>query len=156
MSYRVTRCVALTLFILFVVGCAVRPGDPPVIDRLKPFLRLAVSLGTDRVLVENPTVAPVVLQVTSTLLTLFSTDEVVSLAQVNAAIRAKIMTMNLTPEVRMVLEALLQSVAMEIRLVIVQAGVADDTITLLLHEVVTWIRDAALRHVQMPPARLGR
>lgn len=150
MLQRRTRAIALTFAILLVVSCA-RVGDPPIVDRIRPFLRLAVMLGTDRVLVQNRELAPMVLQVTTTLQTLFDTAEVVSLAQINAAIRAKLATMDITPEVRAVLEALLESIVIEVRLVIVQSGVADDQAVVYMRELVGWIKEAALRYVVVPP-----
>lgn len=137
--------VALTL-----VGCAVRPGEPPTIDRIKPILKLAVMIGTDRLLTQNPKAVPIVLQVLQTLQSVVNNTEITTPAALQQLIQAKLDTMQLAPDVRMVINMLMDSVAGELRVQIQRLDIPDTAAVMLIREVLGWIGEVAQRHMQAP------
>ena len=136
---------ALVLLPFFLFGCGTTPGEPPTIDRLKPILRLAVTLGTQKVLAERPAAKPVILQVCHTLYTLFQEKEVVTPALLQTVIRARLDKANLTPEMQLIIDALLTTIKVELQAVIRQAELPDSQAVLLVQEVLSWICEVAGR-----------
>lgn len=153
MHYPLVRRILpiLLCLALFLSSCAVRPGDPRPTDRIRPLLRLAVSLGTDRVLTQNPKAAPLVVDLTKTLIVLFDTGEFATPASVKAIVKLKLDAMKLEPQVRMVIDALIDAVSEELRIAIQRAEIPDTAAMVLVRDLFMWVQEVAQRHVQAPP-----
>ena len=132
-----------------LAGCA-RPGDPPTLDRFKPLLRLAVSVAVDRLLTQQPELAPMTLQVATVLVDVFDAGDFTTIDQVGAFIRARIPWDTIDPKARMLVEVLIDSIGEELRLLAMQHDIPQTQLVVVIKDILGWVAEVAQRHVTVP------
>jgi hypothetical protein len=143
---------ALVLLPLLLASCAVRPGDPPTLDRIKPLLRLAVVLSTDRLCTKNPTAVPLLLSVVVVLEDVANAGDFTSIATIGAVVRAKIPWETLPPNSRPVVEMLIDLLSTELRVLVEQVQIPETQAVLLIRDMLGWVKEVAGRYVVPTPA----
>jgi hypothetical protein len=131
-------------------GCAKEGGIPPVVDEYKPLLRLAVSLGVDRVLTANPHAVPMAVSALTVTEDVLDRGEFTSAKTIGAVLRKHIPWEKMAADMRMLVEALIVAMTEEIRVLANRYQLPEDRKIALVVEVIGWAKDVALRHQAQP------
>lgn len=131
-------------------GCAKDGAPPPTVDEYKPLLRLAVSLGTDRLLSANPGIAPLMVRTLKVIEDILDRGTFTSVAEVADLLHRVIPWQKLDVMAKTMVEALIAAVSEEIRVLAQRYGIPDRVNLLLVREVIAWAREVAQRHEAQP------
>lgn len=136
-----------------LAGCTAQTGGPPgpTMDEYRPLLRMAVSIGVDRLLTANPQLVPSAQKTLKIVEDTLNRGDFTSVAEVEALLRERIPWQKIDADVRPLIEAVIQAVAEELRVIIQKYQIPDSRTLLLARDVITWAREVAERHLLSTP-----
>lgn len=146
---RQSICAIILLLGFTMTGCGLF-NSPPQIDLLKPLLHAATGLVTVRILQKNPRAAPLLVDLTRTLITYFDTGQYTTPASLKALIVIQLNKLELDPELRIVVNTLVTGLSEALGAIIRERNIPDSEAKILIGEVLLWVQEVALRYVTIP------
>ena len=141
-SVKIARWSVLVLCLTLLTHCAALRPVEDTLTRHKALLQIAVALGVGRFLAEQPQHAKLVYNVAHSARAILK-DGTVDVTQIVPLVLEKLHASIRDPEVRLLLDTLLQAVAQEVQTYIKEAGIPPGTVPVLVSEVMKWIEQAA-------------
>lgn len=149
MQRRAFLTTTLTSAVL-LTSCVKSPGGPAPLDEWKPLLRLAVTVGVDRLLTGNERLVPLAVRVTKILVDAVDGGQFTSVAEVAALLQRVIPWDKVGADSKPLLEALIAAVADELQVIASRYNIPVTAQLLVVKEIFQWANDVALRHAATP------